>query len=395
MQHRKSLARRTSVRLVALFFAATTSVACQGASSDKAPAARPATVVVAQVVRKDMPVEVRAIGTAEAVNTVQVIPQVGGLIQTVHFKEGDAVKKGDLLFTIDTRPYAATLSAAQAELEKNRALAEQAHREVDRFQKLAAEGLTSDLELSQRRANAAALDATVGQNRANLVGSSINVQFAAIRSPIDGRTGTLLVHAGNVVRGNDGRSLVVIRSLEPIYVRFSVPEQYLPSIQRRVQTGPVVVAARPRGSDLEPATGDLTFIENTVDLATGKVDMKALFRNEGQVLWPGQLVDVVVNLSLEKGVVVVPEAAIQVGQQGAYTYVVGDDNRAALRLVEVDRTMNGETVVKRGLSPDERVVVDGQVRIRDGAPVQIRTGAPLPSASSASAPARASATPHL
>lgn len=344
-----------------------------------------------------MPVEVRAIGAAEAVNTVQVIPQVGGLIQAVHFKEGDNVKKGDLLFTIDTRPYAATLSAAQAELEKNRALADQAHREFERFQKLAAEGLTSDLELSQRRAAAAALDATVGQNQANLVGSSINVQFAAIRSPIDGRTGALLVHAGNVVRGNDGRSLVVIRSLEPIYVRFAVPEEYLPAVQARMKAGPISVEARPRGAGSEPAVGDLTFIENAVDSATGKIDMKALFRNEGDVLWPGQLVDVIVRLSTEKGATVVPEAAVQMGQDGAYAYVVGAGNKASLRLVQVDRTVGSEMVVKSGLSTDERVIVDGQVRVRDGAPVQIKAAPPGATAvvTSTESPEGASSAAHL
>lgn len=354
-------------------------------------------VVVATVVRKDMPVEVQAIGAAEAVSTVQVIPQVGGLIQAVHFKEGDTVKKGDLLFTIDTRPYAATLSAAQAELEKNRALAEQAHREVDRFQKLAAEGLTSDLELSQRRASAAALDATVGQNQANLTGNLINVQFAAIRSPIDGRTGTLLVHAGNVVRANDGRSLVVIRSLEPIYVRFAVPEQFLPAVQARMKAGPVAVEAQPRGTGASGTTGDLTFIENAVDSATGKIDMKAIFRNEGQVLWPGQLVDVVVRLSIEAGAIVVPEAAVQMGQDGAYVYVVSGGNKASLRLVQIDRTAGGQSVVRSGLAPDEKVIVDGQVRVRDGSAVQIKAAPAGPSAmvTSTHAPEGVASAAHL
>lgn len=381
----------------ALFVALSIAASACGSGAPERKAPGPVPVVVAAVVRKDMPVEVRAIGAAEAVNTVQVIPQVGGLIQAVHFKEGDTVKKGDLLFTIDTRPYAATLSAAQAELEKNRALADQAHREVDRFQKLAAEGLTSDLELSQRRAAAAALDATVGQNQANLVGSSINVQFAAIRSPIDGRTGTLLVHAGNVVRGNDGRSLVVIRSLEPIYVRFAVPEQYLPSVQARMKAGPIAVEAQPRGSGLEPAVGDLTFIENAVDSATGKIDMKALFRNEGDVLWPGQLVDVTVRLSTEKNVIVVPEAAVQMGQEGAYVYVVNASNKATLRLVQVDRTIGNEMVVKSGLSGDEKVIVDGQVRVRDGATVQAKAAPPGSTASVTSARSTegASSAAHL
>lgn len=364
--------------------------ACHGGpGTETKSGGAPAPVVVAAVVKKDVPVEIRCVGTSEAVSTVQVMPQVGGLIQQVHFHEGDLVKKGDLLFTIDTRPYTASLSAAQAELEKNQALAEQAHREVERFQKLAAEGITSDLELSQRRANAAALDATVGQNRANLLGSSINVQYAAIRSPIDGRTGTLLVHGGNVVRPAEGRALVVIRSLEPMYVKFSVPDEFLSAVRARMKEGPVPVEARPRGAAAEAATGELSFVDNSVDPATGKIDMKGLFRNEGQILWPGQFVDVVVRLSTEHDAMVVPEAAVQTGQDGAYTYVVGDGNKASLRLVEVERTIGGETVVRKGLAVGERVVVDGQVRLKNGSVVKIQSAPP--GAASADAPPAASA----
>ncbi|HEX7669570.1 MAG TPA: efflux RND transporter periplasmic adaptor subunit, partial [Polyangiaceae bacterium] len=284
-----------------------------------------------EVVRKDMPIEVRTVGTAEAVSTVQVIPQVGGLVQQVHFKEGDFVKKGDLLFTIDTRPYQASLSAAQAELEKSRALADQAHQELARFESLAREGVATQVDLSQKRANAAALDATLGANRAAIVGSSINVQYAAIRSPIDGRTGSLLVHAGNVVRATDARSLVVIRTIQPIYVRFAVPEQFLPKIRAATQKGPVVVEAKPRGADGDAAGGTLTFIENSVDPTSGKIDMKGEFRNDGQILWPGQLVDVMVRLGVEKDALVVPEFAVQTGQEGAYTFVVGANMLAELR----------------------------------------------------------------
>src|SRR5206468_1611163 len=157
-------------------------------------------------------------------------------------------------------------------------------------------------------------DATLGENRASIQSSSINVNFAAIRSPIDGKTGSLLVHAGNVVSPTDPRPLVAIRSLAPIYVRYAVPEQFLPAIRTRIKAGSVVVQATPRGSGAEPATGELTLIENTVDPATGKIDMKARFANEGDALWPGQFVDVVVRLSVQHGATVVPESAVQSGQ---------------------------------------------------------------------------------
>jgi multidrug efflux system membrane fusion protein len=362
----------------------------KGGGADARPVPTPVPVTVSSVLRKDVPVDVRAVGNAEAFNTVQVLPQVSGLIQEVHFREGENVKKDQLLFTIDTRPYRASLSAAQAELEKNKALAEQAHADLQRYEKLGAEGLASQLDLSKARANAAALDATLGENRASIQSSSINVNFAAIRSPIEGKTGSLLVHAGNVVSPTDVRPLVVIRSLAPIYVRFAVPEQFLPGVRNRFKQGPVVVQATPRGSGTEPATGELTLIENTVDAATGKIDMKARFPNDGEVLWPGQFVDVLVSLSIQRGATVVPESAVQTGQDGSYLFVVGPDLKATLRRLDVDRTTGTEVVVRSGVVPGDRVVVDGQVRLRDGAAVVIKpgpVGGPEPAASASAASA--------
>jgi multidrug efflux system membrane fusion protein len=339
-------------------------------------------VTVTAAVQKDVPVEIDAVGTAEAVSTVQVMPQVGGLVQEVHFKEGDFVKKGALLFSIDTRPYQASLAAAQAELVKSSALADQAHQDLDRFGKLAAEGVATQLDLSQKRANAAAMDATLAANRAAIASTSINVQYATIRAPIDGRTGSLLVHAGNVVRATDTRALVTIRTIAPIYVRFAVPEQFLPRVQEALRAGPVAVSARPRGDVSGGETGALTFVENSVDSASGKIDMKGVFLNDDQGLWPGQLVDVVVRLSVEKGALVVPESAVQVGQDGAYTFVVGDGKKAELRHIVTSRTVASEVVVSKGLAAGERVVTDGQVRLRDGTDVTVKAplGQPSPSA---------------
>jgi multidrug efflux system membrane fusion protein len=349
---------------------------CNGkrAGADARPTPAPVPVVLAPVVQKDVPVEVRAVGTAEAVSTVQVLPQVSGLIQEVHFREGDNVKKNQLLFTIDTRPYRASLSAAQAELEKNKALADQAHADLQRYEKLGAEGLASQLDLSKARASAAALDATLSENRATVQSNSINVNFAAIRSPIDGKTGSLLVHAGNVVAPTDVRSLVVIRSLSPMYVRFAIPEQFLSPVRTRFKEGRVSVQASPRGSTAETATGELTLIENAVDAATGKIDMKARFGNEAEALWPGQFVDVVLSLSVQHSATVVPESAVQTGQDGSYVFVVGADLKATMRRVEVDRTTGTEVVLRSGVTPSDRVVVDGQIRLREGTPVVVKPG---------------------
>lgn len=348
---------------------------CSGkAGADARPVPAPVPVIVTPVIQKDVPIEVRAVGTAEAVSTVQVLPQVSGLIQEVHFREGDSVKKNQLLFTIDTRPYRASLSAAQAELEKNKALADQAHADLQRYEKLGAEGLASQLDLSKARANAAAFDATLSENRATVQSNSINVNFAAIRSPIDGRTGSLLVHAGNVVAPTDVRPLVVIRSLSPIYVRFAVPEQFLPSVRTRFKDGHVAVQATPRGSTAEPVSGELTLIENAVDQTTGKIDMKGRFANEGDALWPGQFVDVVLSLSVQHSATVVPESAVQTGQDGSYVFVVGPELKATMRRVEVDRTAGSDVVVRSGVTPSDRVVVDGQIRLRDGTPVVVKSG---------------------
>jgi len=335
---------------------------------------RPVPVNVAAVVEKDVPIEVETVGTAEALATVSVIPQVGGLIQAVHFKEGERVKAGDPLFTIDTRPYRASLTAARATMAKNQALAEESQRNLARLEKLVKEGVASEQELSQARANAAALSATVSADRANIQSSNINVQFARITAPIAGRTGSLLVNAGNVVRNNDNRALVIIRSVAPIYVRFAVPEQYLAPVREAQKSGGVSVSARPRGGG-KPVVGELTFIENTVDTRTGKIDMKGQFDNADETLWPGQFVDVTLRIGVQKRAIVVPEAAIQTGQDGAYTYVVDAEQKAALRRVTVARTASELAVIEKGLAAGEKVVTDGQIRLKDGALVELKPAA--------------------
>lgn len=336
---------------------------------------RPVPVSVAEVMQKDVPIEVNTVGSAEAIETVSIVPQVGGLIQNVHFKEGDFVKAGDPLFTIDTRPYTANLSAARANLAKNRALADEGQRTVTRLEKLRKEGIATEQELSEARAAAAAQQATLNADRANIASSSLNVQFARIQSPISGRTGSLLVNAGNVVRTNETRALVVIRSVAPIYVRFAVPEQYLSGVRAAMKKGAVPVIAVPRGGG-KPVNGELTFIENTVDNATGKVDMKGKFDNDDEALWPGQFVDVMLRIGLQKNAIVVPESAVQTGQDGPYTYVVGADQKVALRRLSVDRVAGNEIVVAKGIAPRERVVTDGQIRIKDGSEVEIKAPTP-------------------
>jgi len=348
---------------------------CRGKAQGRG-APPPVPVAVATVAARDVPVRLRAVGTVEPVSTVRVVAQVTGMIQRVHFREGDLVEAGDLLFSIDTRPYATGLAAAQAQVVRDQALARQAREEADRAARLAASGLASTQDVSRAQAAAAAAQAALEASAAQVRGAALDVQFAQIRAPIAGRTGSLLVVAGNVVKANDSQPLVFIRSLVPIHVRFAVPEEHLPEIRRRMQAGTVSVTARPRGEGGQEARGTLVFVENTVDPATGTIGLKAEFTNEDHALWPGQFVDVAVELGVERGATVVPETAIQVGQDGAYAFVVGDDGRARLRPVQVRRTIDAVSVVDAGLRLGERVVTDGQVKLRDGSPVAPSSAAP-------------------
>jgi multidrug efflux system membrane fusion protein len=361
--------RRVSPLLVAFAL-----LACACGSSGDDPGVRrdgpPAPVVVASAVRKSVQVEVRAVGTVEALHTVSVLPQVGGQIRTVHFQEGDLVAQDALLFTIDTRPLQATLGEARARLAKGEALAKQARDAEKRAEGLRAQGLISEQEYEAARAAADSTAATIAADRAAVAGASIDVGFANIRAPIDGRTGSLLVHAGNVVKPAD-KALVVIRKTKPIHVRFAIPEQYLPRLRAGMAQAPLAVAARPRGHEGEPARGLLTFLENTVDTTTGTIALKAEFTNDDELLWPGQFVEVRLELGTEPDAVVVPEAAIQPGQDGDHVFVVNGGGKAELRAVVVARVTAGEAVLRSGLEAGERVVIDGQVRLAPGAAVSI------------------------
>jgi multidrug efflux system membrane fusion protein len=339
---------------------------------------RPVPVVVAPVVQKAAPVEVRAVGTVEAKASVEIIAQVGGEIQKVHFKEGDFVEEGDLLFSIDTRPYRVTLSEARARLARNKALAKQARDEAERYEKLAKEGVATRQEYERSVSNASALEASVAADRASVTGATIDVNYAVIRSPITGRTGSLLVHAGNIVKPND-KALVIVRQVRPIQVRFAIPEQHLGRVRERMREKPLHVRAVPRG-ETKSVRGMLVFIENAINASTGTIDLKAEFENEDERLWPGQFADVALELDLQENAILVPEAAIQSGQSGDHVFVVNGSGSAELRKVVVARQVGDQLVVSSGLKPGERVVVDGQIRLAPGTKVEIKQAAPPASA---------------
>jgi len=335
-----------------------------------APAAVP--VTIATVERKSMPIEVRVIGTAEAYSTVAVRAQITGQLTDVKFKEGDDVKAGQPLFALDRRPLEAALQQAQANLERDIAQAANAASQAKRYEDLAERGIATREQVDTSRTGATASSATVEADRAAAENAKVQLQYATIAAPISGRTGALMVNEGNLVRANDAVPLVVINQVTPMYVSFSIPEARLPELKRYMSQGSLRVQAAPPNEVGPAAMGRITFVDNAVDQTTGTIRIKATFPNEDRRLWPGQFVNVTVALTNDPAAIVVPSAAVQVGQQGQYAFVVKADRSVEFRPVVVERTSGAETVVKSGLEPAETVVTDGHLRLVAGSRVNIK-----------------------
>jgi membrane fusion protein, multidrug efflux system len=359
-----------------------------GSKSKAAKAEEPVPVTVAVAKLEDVPREVQAFGIVEASRTVDVRAQVQGLITQVHFREGDVVKRGDPLFSVDTRPYSASLAAAQAELLRNQAVAAQAALEAERALRLRGEGVASDQEVARAQADARSSAANVQVGQAQIQSASINVALTRITSPIDGRTGSLLVHAGNIVKAGDAQPLLVIRSLTPVYVRFSVAQEHVATIRERMRESALFARVTPRGEAAKALEAPVTFLDNSVDVATGTVMLKATYPNVGQELWPGASVDVVLVLGMDRQAVVVPEPALSRSQTGTFVFVIGEGARAEPRPVEVLRTTATQALIRTGLSAGEQVVTDGQLRLRKGTKVAPKPFSPKPGPSSAAASKR-------
>jgi multidrug efflux system membrane fusion protein len=282
------------------------------------------------------------------------------------------VKKGDLLFTIDPRPYEAALRQAEANLARSTAQFENARAEERRYEELVKKGYVSQTQYEQVRTNAAALEATVFADKALLENAKLNLGYCTVRAPFTGRTGSLAVYEGNLIKANADAPMVTINQIQPVNVSFAVPEKYLPEIKSYMAKGPLKVEALVSKDDTSPAAGRLAFIENVVDTATGTIKLKGAFDNKDRRLWPGQFVHVVLTLAVQDNAVVVPTEAVQMGQAGQFVFTVRDDLTAEVRPVAVDRTSGGETVIESGLKPGERVVTDGQVRLMPGAKMEIK-----------------------
>ncbi len=329
-------------------------------------------VVVAPAVRKTVPVELKSVGTVEASATVSVRSRIEGQLVGVHFREGHDVKKGDLLFTIDPRPHQVALQEAQARLERDTALADKAGMDARRYAELAAKNFVSNDKFEQFRANAEALRATVAADRASVERARLQLEYCYIKAPMTGRTGRLLVDEGSQVKANDDKtSMVEIAQILPINVAFAVPQQSLAEIKTRMAQGPLKVEAFvPQGPE-KPETGTLSFLDNKVNSQTGTVMLKAAFANTGRHLWPGQFVTTVLTLTSRPDTVVIPSQAVQVGQDGQFVYVVTPDMTVEMRPVRLGMSLGDEVVVEQGVSADEKVVTEGQLRLVPGAKVRI------------------------
>lgn len=352
-----------------MFFAA----GCgRNATTSRAPQAVP--VQVAKATRQAMPVTQRAIGTVQALRSVAVKSQVDGIIQKVAFKEGDEVNAGDLLVSLDHRPFENSLQIAQADLANARALANRAAADAERYQQLDQASVVSKEQYAQLVTQAESTRAQVAAKESVVANAQLQLDYADIRAPIAGRTGQRLLHEGALVKANDtASSIVTINQLAPISVAFAVPERLLDAVRAAFATNNMAVRVTGRDDSAVQANGVVDFVDNTVDSTTGMITLKARFENADHALWPGRFVDVELRLGIETNQIVVPTSSIQVGQKGRQIYVLKADGTVELRQVTVGRTVGELTSIAKGVTEDETVVTDGQLRLIPGAKAVVRT----------------------
>ena len=332
----------------------------------------PAPVTVGTASQADVPVKLTAVGAVESVNTVSIKAQINGTISQVHFREGQDVGKGQLLFTIDPRPFQAALKQAEANVSRNLAQARNADEQARRYAGLIKDGIVTQEQYDTLRTTADAFAASVAADQAAVENARVQLSYCSIKSPIAGRTGNLIATVGNMVKANDTPSMVTVNQMSPIYVTFSVPEKELLTIKREMAGGRLSVEAAIPNDPRGPVSGVITFVDNTVDTTTGTIKLKGTFVNADGRLWPGQFVTVSLILATLKNATVVPAPAIQSGQQGQYVYVVKQDSTAELRQVKATVSYEGKTVVETGLKPGETVVTDGQMRVMPGGKVEVK-----------------------
>jgi multidrug efflux system membrane fusion protein len=354
--------------LVALFI----STGCGDTKKAQAVSQPAAPVTVGKAEVKAVPVTVSAVGNITPYTTVQVKSMVTAPVLTANFKPGDFVKKGQVLFALDDSSFKADVMRAEGQLVKDQAAAANAVVQAKRYAALFQQGVVAREQNDMMQSTADQAQAAVKADEAGVETAKINVRYARITSPIDGRVGDVLVYPGNLIKAND-LNLAVINQITPIYVDFSVPEQYLPDIKKYMASGQLKVQSFFADPMQPPANGKLTFIDNTVDPKTGTIGLKASFENTDRRLWPGQFVNTVITLSTMPNAVTVPLSAVQNGQKGPYVYVVSADKKAEFRQVALGPQVQNLQVIQSGVNPGETVVTDGQLRVVPGAQVDIKT----------------------
>ena len=359
------MVRACSTRILITLLGCGLLSSCSG-SKAAPPRVTAVPILAATVEKKDVPLQVRAIGAVEAYSNVSVKTQITGELTGVHFKEGQEVNKGQLLFTLDKRPFEAALKQAQGMLAKDQAQSANARAQAKRYESLNRAGVVSKEEYEQMQSNADALDAAVLADQAAVDNARVQLAYCSIFSPIDGRTGPLLIHQGNMIKANDTPFLVSINQVQPIYATFTVPEQNLADIKHYSNQGKLRVQALIPNDSRGPVGGWLSFVDNTVDQATGTIKLKGEFANADRRLWPGQFVDVVLTLAQQPNAIVVPSQAIQNGQTGQFVMVIKPDMTVEARPVILDRSTDGQAVISKGLTAGEQVVTDGQLRLVPG-----------------------------
>lgn len=335
------------------------------------PEPKAAPVVAGQAVRGRMPIVLSAIGTVEASELVEIKTRISGLLRAVHFEEGQDVRQGDPLFSLDARDLEADLRAARADLDRSRAQLAKAEEDKRRYDDLLRQGIISKDQQETTATALSALQAEIRAAEAAVEAARVELSFAEIRSPISGRTGALQAHAGNMIKANADTPMVVISKVEPVHVRFAVPEAHLPAIVAGQAVSPLVVRAKPAGATLAVA-GELYFIDSAVDAGTGTIALKARFANAARTLWPGQFTDVALDVGGLEDVVLVPVQAVMPGAEGEFVYVIRTDKTVDYRLVKTGPRHEGQVVVTSGLEGGESVVLEGHLRLTPGAAVTIR-----------------------
>jgi multidrug efflux system membrane fusion protein len=329
-----------------------------------------APVVVGKPQRKVVPISIDAIGAVEPIRSAAMRSQITGTLFKIHIKEGQDVQQGDLVFEIDPRPFRNALDAAQSDQRKIQVQLGNARAQVERYKKLVADNMVSQEQFQKIQDDARALEAQAQSSESAVANAKLQLDYCSIKAPISGRSGNLNVHEGDLVRANDTGAMMTINQLSPIYVTFGVPQQHLSALNRYRAEGTLKVSVLPPGDD-KPEIGELTFVDNAVDSSTGTIRLKGTFPNTAHRLWPGQFASVTITLA-EPEVLTVAANAIQTSQTGQHVFVVTADKVAELRPVVIERTVGEDAVVAKGLSENDTVVIDGQLRVLPGRPVEIK-----------------------